>query len=59
MLRIWRALLKCFDDEAYGAQMDKKQIAQVIEWCFLFAAIWSLCVSVNTEYRRPFDLYFK
>ena len=25
----------------------------------MFSCIWSLCISINTEYRRPFDQYFK
>ena len=59
MLRIWRALLKFFDEEANWGSLDKKKIAAMIEHCFLFAAIWSLGVSIDTEYRRPFDQYFK
>jgi len=59
LLRIWRALMKVFDDEAHFASLDKKQIAGVIESCFLFACIWSICISITTEYRRPFDQHFK
>lgn len=59
LLRIWKALLKGFEDEAFFDSMDKKQIAQVIESSFLFAAIWSICISITSEYRRPFDQRFK
>jgi len=34
-------------------------MANHLSQCFLFACIWSLCVSINTEYRKPLDLYFK
>ena len=30
-----------------------------IESTFVFSAIWSLCISINTEFRRPFDQQFK
>jgi len=25
----------------------------------VFSAVWSLCITVTTEFRRPFDLRFK
>ena len=56
LLRLMRALLKVFDDETlYPSPLDKKQTNQIIEQCFIFSCIWSLCVSINTEYRRPYD----
>jgi len=61
-LRIWRALLNVFDGEngeTYYNSMDKKALAGIIEQSFIFAAVWSLCISVNTECRRPFDQHFK
>jgi len=58
MTRIMRALLNVFDDGVY-AEADKKEKASVIESSFIFACIWSLCISVNTEFRKPFDQYFK
>ena len=59
MLRILRSLLKVFDDDAHFNQLDKKQVAEVIECSFLMASIWSICMSVKTESRKPLDLYFK
>jgi dynein heavy chain len=59
MLRILRAMLQCFDDEAHYNSLDKKQVAEVIEHSFLMSCIWSLCMSVRTECRKPLDLYFK
>jgi len=60
--RIWRALLTVFDgengDKLYQS-MDKKQIGHIIEQSFIMACIWSICVSINTEFRRPFDQQFK
>lgn len=52
------------DDTTYDLQdpnksNDKKHVQQVIESSFIFAAIWSLCISINTDNRRPFDLQFK
>lgn len=48
-----------FDNEAFFNAMDKKAVHTVIESCFVFAAIWSLCITINTEYRKPFDQHFK
>lgn len=59
MLRILRTLLSCFDDEKFYESCDKKQVQKTIESSFLFACIWSLCCTVQTDYRRPFDKYFK
>lgn len=59
MMRILRAMLKCFDDDAHYNSMDKKQIGEVIEHSFLMSCIWSICMSVRTESRKPLDLYFK
>jgi hypothetical protein len=58
MMRILRALLKVFDDGHYN-EADKKEKAAVIESSFLYATIWSLCISINTEFRRPFDMHLK
>ena len=46
-------------DEKYFETLDKKLVAVMIESSFIFSCTWSLCVSVNTEYRKPFDIYFK
>jgi len=60
MLRLWRALLKVYDDEAtYPSPLDKKATATIIESSFIFACVWSICISINTEFRRPFDQQFK
>ena len=60
LLRLWRSLMKVFDDETlYPSPLDKKQTAGILEQSFIFASIWSVCVSVNTEYRRPLDQHFK
>lgn len=58
-LRLWRALLKVFDNEAYGEENDKKTNIQIIDSCFLWAFVWSVCCVVDTQYRRPVDLYVK
>ena len=57
--KIWRSLLTIFDNEHFITTIDKKQVHTVIESCFVFAAVWALCCTINTEYRRPFDLQFK
>lgn len=31
----------------------------MIESSFLFAAVWSLCVSIKTECRKPMNMQFK
>lgn len=58
LLRILRSMLKVFDEGTY-TEADKKQKQTVIESCFIFSAIWSLCISINTEFRKPFDQRFK
>jgi dynein heavy chain len=58
-LRILRALLKVFDDEAFFKSKDKKEITKIIESSFVFACIWSLCITVTTDYRKSYDQYFK
>jgi dynein heavy chain len=55
MLRILRALIKPFDQETFYNERDKKTIATVIESSFVFSCIWSLCITINTEFRRTFD----
>jgi dynein heavy chain len=59
LFRILRSLLKHFDTEQNYNDLDKKQIGTIIESSFLFSATWSLCISVNSECRKPFDQYFK
>ena len=48
-----------FDNENYITTLDKKAVHVIIESCFVFASVWSLCCTINTEYRRPFDQQFK
>jgi dynein heavy chain len=59
MLRIFRVCLKIFENDNTWEQYDKKQIQQIIESSFVFSTIWSLCISINTEFRRPFDVFYK
>jgi dynein heavy chain len=59
LFRIWRGLLNVFDNETFITTLEKKQVHGIIESCFIFSAVWSLCVSINTDFRRPFDQQFK
>jgi dynein heavy chain len=54
LLRILRSMFMVFDDGVYN-DADKKQKQTVIESSFIFSATWSLCISINTEFRKPFD----
>ena len=58
-LRLWRSLLKVFENEAFGDDNDKKVNISIIDSSFLWAFIWSVCCIVDTQYRRPVDLYVK
>lgn len=54
---MWRGLLRVFDEGGgLPSDIDKKTVHSIVESCFVFASVWSLCVSINTEFRRPFDL---
>jgi hypothetical protein len=53
-----RTLLDVFEDEEFH-KGDKKKIQSIIESAFLFACIWSFCITVTTECRRAFDKVFK
>ena len=65
ILRLWTSLLKIFvEDEKYTLEdnmtsVDKKEVMKIVEAAFVFSCCWSLCVTVDSQYRRPFDLYFK
>lgn len=59
LCRLWSTLLKNFDDEDFHKDMDKRQIIQVIDNMFLFSAIWSICITCNTQDRRKIDTYMK
>jgi len=58
-LRLWRSLLKVFENEAIVGDNDKKKNISIVDSCFLWAFIWSVCCVVDTQYRRPVDLFFK
>jgi dynein heavy chain len=58
LLRLWSSLLKIFDEQDIMSGEKKKAIA-IVDSCFLFAAIWSLCVTIGTDYRRKFDMHMK
>jgi dynein heavy chain len=57
MLRLMTAMMKCFT-EGVHADADKKLKQQILESCFIFSCTWSLCCSINTEYRKPFGQMF-
>jgi len=59
LLRIWRTFLKVFEDEKKFEELDKKQVIAMIGASFIFSCTWSLCVSINTEFRKDFDIFFK
>lgn len=75
ILRLWTSFLKVFNVDPEKANkpgskkeeglfsdlsaLDKKTVLQIVDSSFVFACCWSLCVTVNTNYRRPFDLYFR
>ena len=41
------------------ASMEKKTAIQRVDSCFLFAAIWSICVTITSDCRRKFDMHMK
>lgn len=62
LLRIWKTFLDYFGEEGFLQkleQKDKKAVVQFIDHSFVFSAAWSLCISIEGPYRRPFDKYFK
>ena len=59
LLRIWGTLLKRFSEYSFTADLDKRQANNVIDNMFLFSIIWSVCITCNSEYRRPIDAYIK
>jgi len=65
ILRLWKSLIKVFtEDEKYNCEdgtttVDKKEVMKIIDSAFVFSCCWSLCVTINSQYRRPFDIYFK
>jgi len=59
LFRIWSTLLKNFDDPEFTAEMDKRQVIQVVDNMFLFSAIWSICITCDTADRRKIDTHMK
>lgn len=59
LLRIWQTLLKNFDNKEFTAELDKRQAISVVDSMFLFSVIWSLCITCDSEFRRPIDQYLK
>jgi len=59
MLKLWRSQLKVFEDEAAMEENDKKTNISIIDSCFLWSFVWSVCCVVDTQYRRPIDLQVK
>mmetsp|Transcript_42407 Transcript_42407/g.49462 ORF Transcript_42407/g.49462 Transcript_42407/m.49462 type:complete len:677 (+) Transcript_42407:4205-6235(+) len=51
-LRIFRALLKVFDEDKTRLEQPKKDIITIVDGCFMFGLIWSVCATVNTEFRK-------
>jgi dynein heavy chain len=58
-LRLWGTLLKHFDDASFTEDLDKRAATAQVDNMFLFAAIWSLCITCDSEFRRPIDMYLK
>lgn len=58
-LRIWGTLLKNFEDSSYTENLDKRQAVSTVDNMFLFSIIWSICITCNSEFRRPIDNYLK
>ena len=58
-LRLWRSLLKVFDTDGFGEANEKKVNISIVDSCFVWAATWSLLCTIDTQYRKPIDAYFK
>jgi dynein heavy chain len=52
-------MLKVFENDDYTADKDKKLNISILDSCFLWAFVWSVCCVVDTQYRRPVDMYVK
>lgn len=59
LLRLWRSLLKVFDTEGFGEANEKKVNISIVDSCFVWAFTWTMLCSVDTQYRKPIDAYFK
>jgi hypothetical protein len=40
-------------------ETDKKTLSNIVDSAFIYSAIWSLCISVDTVSRKKFDQHFK
>jgi hypothetical protein len=51
MLRIWKALIleAKLDNLDYAEGLERKKVIQIVDNCFLFAVIWSLCITINSD----------
>lgn len=58
-LRLFRTMLKVFDDESNVADNDKKINMGIIDSCFVWSFVWTVCATVDTQYRRAVDHRFK
>jgi dynein heavy chain len=58
-LRLFRSMLKVFDDESNVADNDKKINIGIIDSCFVWSFVWTVCATVDTQYRRAVDHRFK
>lgn len=58
-LRLWRTMLKVFDDESNIEDNDKKQNLSIIDSSFVWSFVWAICATVDTQFRRPVDIYLK
>jgi dynein heavy chain len=59
LLRLWRSLLKIFDDPNYLQNLEKKKAIGIVDATFLFSAIWSVCITIGSDQRRKFDMHMK
>ena len=51
-LRLFRVLLKIFDEDKAKMELPKKEMMTIIDGAFMFSLIWSVCASVITEFRK-------
>jgi dynein heavy chain len=51
-LRMFRTFLKIFEEDKTKLELPHKEIEAMIDGSFMFSLIWSVCASINTEYRK-------
>jgi dynein heavy chain, axonemal len=59
LMRIFKSLNKDLADPEFYSSIEGKNRIILLDNRFVFAIMWSLGGSVNTEYRKSFDLYVK